>query len=329
MKVTRPNINPAPIIYLILAIGCLASFFLIFFWDATTYVFGVEHSTALFVLVFFLALVDCTSSVLYLPYMGLWKNTYLPLYLVGEGLSGLLPALVALMQGSATEVDNSNSNSTASTNVELTGTNFSVDVFFLILFMMTVCSSLGFIFLDLYPGIQHERDDSTQRLRSPREVHINAGMDVDDPSSKKDSTIQSRQSMSDTSSTDSYNMSDSSSRNLTTTPFQWPRNVLFSLLFGQMFASCLTNGFLPSIQSYSCAPYGNMAYHLAATLSAFANPLAAFTTAVTPRAKLTTVFVLTIIGSGLASFIIATAAMSPAPPLVGTTGGSVLIVSSS
>lgn len=38
--------------------------------------------------------------------------------------------------------------------------------------------------------------------------------------------------------------------------------------------SSLTNGVLPSVQSYSCLPYGNTAYHLSATLSSMANPLA-------------------------------------------------------
>ena len=59
----------------------------------------MEHSTALFVLVFFLSLVDCTSSVLFLPFMGIFKDIYLNSYLVGEGLSGFVPSIAALAQG--------------------------------------------------------------------------------------------------------------------------------------------------------------------------------------------------------------------------------------
>ena len=49
---------------------------------------------------FFLALVDCTSSVTFLPFMSRLPTYYLTTFFVGEGLSGLLPALVALAQGS-------------------------------------------------------------------------------------------------------------------------------------------------------------------------------------------------------------------------------------
>ena len=52
----------------------------------------------LFVFVFLLSLVDCTSSVLFLPYMGLYRDVYLNSYLVGEGMSGFIPSIAALAQ---------------------------------------------------------------------------------------------------------------------------------------------------------------------------------------------------------------------------------------
>lgn len=42
------------------------------------------------------------------------------------------------------------------------------------------------------------------------------------------------------------------------------------------FVNALTNGVLPSVQTYSCLPYGPVAYHLSATLSSVASPLACF-----------------------------------------------------
>ena len=94
-----PGISMHLVIYCLLCIGTLASILLAFFWDETTYFAGAEHSTALFTLVFFLSLVDCTSSVLFLPFMATFRAVYLNSYLIGEGLSGFLPALVALAQG--------------------------------------------------------------------------------------------------------------------------------------------------------------------------------------------------------------------------------------
>ena len=87
------------IILAMLSVGIVASGLLSALWDKTSVILGKEHSTALFVLVFFLSLVDCTSSVLFLPFMGIFRETYLNSYLVGEGMSGFLPALVALAQG--------------------------------------------------------------------------------------------------------------------------------------------------------------------------------------------------------------------------------------
>ncbi len=50
-KRTGRLINPAIVIYPLLALGCTASVLLIFFWDETAYVNGEEHSVALFALV--------------------------------------------------------------------------------------------------------------------------------------------------------------------------------------------------------------------------------------------------------------------------------------
>lgn len=39
------------------------------------------------------------------------------------------------------------------------------------------------------------------------------------------------------------------------------------------FVNALTNGVLPSVQTYSCLSYGPVVYHLSATLSSMASPL--------------------------------------------------------
>ena len=93
-------------ILILLLIGTTSSFLLSAFWDETTIIGGVEHSTWLFVLVFFLSLVDCTSSVLFLPFMAIFRDIYLNSYLIGEGMSGFIPSIVALAQG---ELDNEQS----------------------------------------------------------------------------------------------------------------------------------------------------------------------------------------------------------------------------
>ena len=61
--------SEVPSIYGLMVIGVLSSLLIAFFWSATSYIGGVEHSTGLLVLLFFLSLVDCSSSVLFMPFV--------------------------------------------------------------------------------------------------------------------------------------------------------------------------------------------------------------------------------------------------------------------
>ena len=51
------------------------------------------------VLTFLIALLDSLSSVLYVPYMAHFKPSYLMPFMIGESLSGLIPAMVSFLQG--------------------------------------------------------------------------------------------------------------------------------------------------------------------------------------------------------------------------------------
>ena len=71
LRVTVPSrIKDSYCIYMVMAIGTVSAILMVFFWRQTTYVDGAERSSALLVLLFFLALVDCSSSVLFMPFMG-------------------------------------------------------------------------------------------------------------------------------------------------------------------------------------------------------------------------------------------------------------------
>ncbi|RXG51357.1 Solute carrier family 52, riboflavin transporter, member 3-A [Armadillidium vulgare] len=296
LRIFKPSVAPQPIIYIILFIGCVATLLLAIFWERTTYVGGVEHSTALLILVFFIAIVDCTSSVLYIPYMAFWKAIYLPSYLVGEGFSGLLPALVSLMQGVGgnTEcVNKTDENGTVILVPDELDPNFSVDVFFYVLFIMMILSSGAFVFLERLPSIQVERAS---------EFESEATLSYDETNTKK------------------YEL------NVAYPDAKMETSTFMFLLVVQTWACLLSNGFMPSIQSYACGPYGNIAYHLAATLSSLASPLAALSTMFLKRSSPKVVGILSLFGTALASYIIVMAAMSPSPPLMGETWGSVLIV---
>lgn len=304
----NPNLRPAKVIYVVLFVGVIASLLLPLLWQETTVIAGTKHSTALLSLVGLLSLVDCTSSVLFMPYMAVWRQLYLPSYLVGEGLSGLIPGLVALVQGvggnpSCRNVTDNNNSLDWSLDNESTAVYwklepepldplFSVTDFFFFLLAMMITSFSAFIILERLPIIQGERaSTSTEDIIHASQSDANL-VGVVIPTKK--SSMSSR--------------------------------TYWTMLVGLGFVCMLTNGALPSIQSYSCGPYGNTAYHLAVALSSLANPVAAMLTMVLPRATTLVLTLLGSLGTATSAYIITTAATSPTPPLVGTAAGEALVV---
>ena len=79
-------INETKASHLLLGIGLLSCLLLIIGWHKTVYAFGKERSVLLFVATFGLALLDCASSVTFLPFMARFDAKYLTPYLIGEGM---------------------------------------------------------------------------------------------------------------------------------------------------------------------------------------------------------------------------------------------------
>ena len=149
--------------YAIMLVGLSATLLLAFLWQRTAEVAGQERSVALLALSFFLALMDCTSSMAFIAFLATLKPLYMPSFFLGEGLSGLLPALLALAQG-AGDIVCVNVSSTEARNVSGTVVNmttysrypsylpprFSVRVFFLLLSGMIATSLAAFSLLNFW-----------------------------------------------------------------------------------------------------------------------------------------------------------------------------------
>merc|ERR1719195_1094024 len=149
-------------IVLLLLVGCGASLGLVLGWDFTSSIQGASRSTGLFIAVFFLSLVDCTSSVLFLPYMGVFKETYLNSYLIGEGMSGFVPSIAALAQGVS-----GNPQCVNGTVVPvLDQARFPTADFFVFLMVMMVLSLTAFLLLHYLPSLRSERVTAASTSRS-------------------------------------------------------------------------------------------------------------------------------------------------------------------
>uniref|UniRef100_A0A8C6SLS6 Riboflavin transporter n=1 Tax=Neogobius melanostomus TaxID=47308 RepID=A0A8C6SLS6_9GOBI len=321
----RPGtLDERPVIYFIVVLGVIATFLLTFFWNHTVTVGGSLHSVPLLVLSFLLSVVDCTSSVTFLPFMMHLPPQYLTTYFAGEGLSGLVPAVVALIQGvgvvhceNVTLSSNTTAiNSTTAGSGELKAiyqpAKFSAQIFFLFLSAMMVVCLVAFILLNCHPAVARERKtnlyyDSDLQEKREQGVSLHAQSPEQKPMISLHETARWEPRSSFGSGTYSH----------------FEVVLIFIVL---AWVNALTNAVLPSVQSYSCLPYGNQAYHLAATMAAVANPLACFIAMFVPQRSLIFMGVLTLFGTGFGAYIMAMATMSPCPLLVHSTTGTAVIV---
>ncbi|XP_058847208.1 LOW QUALITY PROTEIN: solute carrier family 52, riboflavin transporter, member 3-A [Acipenser ruthenus] len=92
------------------------------------------------------------------------------------------------------------------------------------------------------------------------------------------------------------------------------------------WVNSLTNGVLPSVQTYSCMPYGNTVYHLSAALGSMGNLIACIIAMFFPNRSLLLLGGLSLAGTGFGAYNVAMAAMSTCPLLQNSLGGGVLIV---
>lgn len=120
---------------------------------------GQPHSVTFFILAGFLALVDCTSSVLYFPFLSVFKPMYMRSLLIGEGFSGLVPSLIALVQGvggNPTCIAQIYPNGTTQNESVYGDPLFSVDTFFYFLTGLMFLSWISFHLLNTLQVVKDE-----------------------------------------------------------------------------------------------------------------------------------------------------------------------------
>jgi riboflavin transporter 2 len=319
-----------PVVYLITLTGAAACLLMAFFWDRVTVIAGVEHSTALLTLAAILSLVDCTSSVVYLPYMKYYTNQYMSALYMGEGLGGLIPALVGLGQGvggdptcvnaSVTKINGTSNYTEIQIYPVYEPPRFSVQIFFFVLCGIMCLSAIGFTCLHCIPffkkyQIRPDADTDTGK-KTINNVKKPIYIVSEDGIEKVEDSAASEQA----SEAAAANKTPSKPR------ISIGKFILVLVLTG--WINGLANSLIPATQSYSALPYGNTAYNLMVRLSVIANPLTCFIALFLPSNSALLLVVVSVFGSGLAGYQLYLAAMSPYPPLVGLVSGSGFVVSS-
>ncbi|XP_041102406.1 solute carrier family 52, riboflavin transporter, member 2-like isoform X2 [Polyodon spathula] len=306
------RLNERLVIHVAQALAVVASVFLAIFWSQTLMVAGALHSVAYLLLAFILALVCCTSNVTFLPFMFRYPPEYIRTFFVGQGLSALFPCMMALAQGVGKLECRNSTLGNGTLEPHYLKENFPAENFFWFLFVMLGVSSLSFLAL-------------TQRSAERSEQKRKAGCSATSSSSSSKDSVESEESHPlQNSSLPVSGDQVEIAKEPPCAPFWTLRNIYLLVLLG--VSNSLTNGVLPSVQSFSCLPYGSMTFHLSAVLGNIANPVACFMAMFVLCRSSAGLGAMAVFGGVFATYLLALAALSPCPPLLGSTVGVALVV---
>ncbi|XP_011373149.1 solute carrier family 52, riboflavin transporter, member 2 isoform X3 [Pteropus vampyrus] len=280
-------------------------------WHQVATVAGQNHSVAFLTLTLVLALACCASNVTFLPFLSHLPPPFLRSFFLGQGLSALLPCMLALVQGvGRLECPPAPTNGTPGPP-HYFPERFPASTFFWALTALLVTSAAAFQGLLLL-------------LPSPPPVPtgvpgpgLQAGAaGVEEEGEEEEEALP---------------LQEPPAQAVGTTPSPDPeagrlRSAQGACLLGLLaVTNALTNGVLPAVQSFSCLPYGRLAYHLAVVLGSAANPLACFLALGVLCRSLAGLGVLSLLGVLFGAYLTTLAVLSPCPPLVGTTAGTTLV----
>ncbi|KAM3928813.1 solute carrier family 52, riboflavin transporter, member 2 [Leptodactylus fuscus] len=284
-------------------LSLLSAIFLALFWDGRVLVGGEEHSVPYLLLAYVLALGCCTSNVTFLPFMYRFPQQYVRSFFIGQGLSALFPCVLALGQGVGRLECRNNTFGNGSAPHYMQE-NFSASSYFWGLFSLLVVSALSFAIL-MFWG---------ERITKEPEQELGASNVHQDGGGSEDSYPLRTPEQEKPPNEDGV-----------VGPTFWTsRNIYLLVLLG--LSNALTNGVLPSVQTYSCLPYGPDAYHLSVVLSNIANPAACFIAMCVLCRSCLGLGVIMALGVVFGGYLMALAALSPCPPLLDSTAGVALVV---
>lgn len=301
-------------IHLILTLGFISCILLSAIWNITVW----NTSLPFFILTTISALVDCTSSVLYFPFVSKFKLGYLRSLLIGEALSGLIPSMVALIQGVGGNPSCVNVTVNGTTKIETVYPEplFSVNAFFVLISIILFVSWMSFF------ALRHTSIATVYKMSPTNSVVVGDYLhdSADSPNYNLDpDDLQGNEEASSEFGRHQNGLV--------------PRQQGFQMklyLFLQGYCCFLGNGVCAAIQTYSSLPYGNTTHHLATTLSAASGPLAVilcfFIHGANENFK-KSIAIMTTLTSASAFYIIYLAYLSPHPPLMDSNFGPFLIIS--
>ena len=291
----KQTVNPIPINYVVILIGMLACFLLIFFWKKTTMIFNQQYSLALLVLAFFLSLLDCTSSVSFADYIQKYRKEYTSALFLGESLTSIIPSLLAIVQGNGQVRCEKIENSSNRTEAVYEVARFSVSIYFLCLFLLSTISFISFLILQW-----------TSIASNSRQITSKA-------------TFKSKNEQQSEVAIAFISEENSSTIHLTKLSY-----ILLS--FACTYTSSILFGLLLSISTYVLMPYGQQIFYLGTILSPWMFTLIWLLGMIKPMISKRFLIGFIIVGTITFSCDLFIAFRSPCPPFVHTNHGNVFVL---
>jgi riboflavin transporter 2 len=232
----------------------------------------------------------------FLTYIGKFKQNYVTALYIGEGISSLLPGVLAIAQGIGEDNTcsiNLNASNISSTNntIDNTQPNFSVSAYFWILFLILGISLGAFILLDRLSKFKKQR------------IKRNDEAQVEEPLKGK-------------------NVTDGK---IYAVKLEIKRGKYY-LYVSITIVSFLLYGFIPGLSSYSALPYSSKTMHLSISLALIVQPLSSVVATFIQLKSIRSIFIILLLGALISSYIIAMSFLSPCPILKDSVIGDVLMV---
>ena len=335
-------------VFVIVGVGIVSSLLLGIFWNQTAVIGGKSSSFALYILAFSLALVDCTSSVVFVPFMKHYPSQYLTGLYIGEGLSGMLPSITALIQGSVNDSLRCVPGNETYTDISHLGIRFSPNVYFSLLAVVMVMCCLAFTGLLVIPVSRKARlvkeevqvtfSNQQQTVEVPclsSETHDQfVEQDHSSPLLEEDDSKESAQDGGE--EVNGIDTQIDEIKIVKNSPKYrrklFSKKLLMVLWEQRTLLICLTilsfvlNGSLPAVSSFAFGKYSNLVFHLAVNLGLLASPLAAFLYMVVPTHSKLIIAIFTSLCCILGTYILINA-FSYGSLITGNIGGVVIVSS--
>lgn len=283
------DLRDSPVNILCLVGGLAGSWAMANHYNLVTPLWNTPTSAVVIGSVFIFGIIGTMSSLSSLPYVGRFSEIYMKTYMVGEGLSLLLPGAIALVQGLCGTADCKSAHHNQTTSVDLTTAaapaRFSIETYFYVVFALFFLGMISFMLLSGLPNYRTEiaavKIGNCNYYQYSCEHNFDSGI------------LNSE-------------------------------GIYLLALLTVMFV--LSNGILPSVQPFSSVPYGNYVFHLIAALSTFTSPLTYLISYYVKIYSTKSISRLAVVVLLLDAYAIGVAVVQK-PPFLGTHLGKMLIVS--